>query len=109
MSHALLASGIEERGFHMPNTWFVSVLLWATLVAGAIAMAIYRNVLARGECDVLHLRESELPLVPHQEEFAHRLDTVDFWGKVLTVAAVAYGLLLTALFVYQVWNQGMNS
>jgi len=57
----------------------------------------------------LHLRESELPLVPHQEEYAHRLDTIDFWGKVLTVASVSYGLLLVALFVYQVWNQSMKA
>ena len=52
------------------------------------ALAIYRRVLAPEECDVLHLRESELPLVPRQAEFAQRLNKLDFWGKVLTVGAL---------------------
>jgi hypothetical protein len=93
----------------MPNIWFVSIIGWAALTAGVIALAIYRKVLARGECDVLHLRESELPLVPHQEEFAQRLDRLDFWGKVLTVASVSYGFLLGALFLYRIWSQGPNA
>ena len=93
----------------MPNTWFISIAGWATLTAGVIALAIYRKVLVRGECDVLHLRESELPLVPRQEEFAQRLDRLDYWGKVLTVASVSYGILLGALFLYQIVSRGMDA
>jgi hypothetical protein len=52
--------------------------------------------------------ESELPLVPGQEELAHRLDSVDFWGKALTAASVAYGLVLVTVFLYQAWNQGLS-
>jgi hypothetical protein len=93
----------------MSNTWFVSFIGWAALTAGVIALAIYRKVLARGECDVLHLLESETPLVPRQEEFAQRLDKLDFWGKVLTVVSVSYAFLLGALFLYQIWSQGPNA
>jgi len=92
----------------MPNTWLVSFIGWVAVTAGVIALAIYRKVLAREECDVLHLRESEMPLVPRQEEFAHRLETVDHWGKVLTVASVAYGFVLGAVFLYQIWTQGIT-
>ena len=93
----------------MQTTWFISILTWVVLTAGVLALAIYRKLVARGECDVIHLRESELPLVPAQEAFAHRLDTVDFWGKALTAASVAYGLVLVAVFLYVAWNQGLSS
>jgi hypothetical protein len=96
----------KKEALGMTNIWLVSLLGWVAVTAGVIALAIYRNILARGECDVVHLRESELPLVPHQEEFAHRLETLDFWGKALTVASVSYGFLLGALFLYQIWRQG---
>jgi hypothetical protein len=89
----------------MQTAWFLSILTWVVLTAGVLALAIYRHLVARGECDVIHLRESELPLVPAQEEFAHRLEMVDFWGKALTVASVAYGLVLVAVFLYEAWNQ----
>jgi len=74
----------------MPTTWLVSFIGWVAVTAGVIVLATYRKVLSREECDVLHLRESEMPLVPQQEELAHRLEKVDFWGKVLTIASVAY-------------------
>jgi hypothetical protein len=93
----------------MPNIWLVSVIAWVVVTASVIALAIYRNVLARGECDVLHLRENELPLVPYQEEFGRRLEKLDFWGKALTVASVCYGLVLGALFLYQIWTQSLNA
>ena len=93
----------------MQTMWFLSILTWVVLTASMLVLAIDRHLVARGECDVLHLRESELPLVPAQEEFAHRLDMVDFWGKALTVASVAYGLVLVAVFLYEAWNQGLSS
>jgi len=92
----------------MPTTWLVSFIGWVAVTAGVIVLATYRKVLSREECDVLHLRESEMPLVPQQEELAHRLEKVDFWGKVLTIASVAYGLVLGALLLYQVWSQGIT-
>jgi hypothetical protein len=92
----------------MPNTWLVSFIGWVAVTAGVIALATYRKVLSSKECDVLHLRESEMPLVPQQEELAHRLETVDHWGKVLTVASVSYGLVLGGVFLYQIWSQGIT-
>ena len=93
----------------MHYAWFISILTWTVLTAGVLALAIYRHFVAKDEFDVIHLRESEIPLVPGQERLAHRLDTVDFWGKALTAASVAYGLVLVAVFLYQAWNQGLSS
>lgn len=88
----------------MSGFWFISIFTWAAITAGVIALAIYRKVLARGEFDLLHLTEGELPLIPHQEEFAHQLERVDFWGNALTFASVSYGLVLCAVFLYQAWT-----
>jgi hypothetical protein len=93
----------------MQTTWFFSILTWAVLTAGVLALAIYRHLVAKDEFDIIHLRECELPLVPGQERLAYRLDTVDFWGKALTAASVAYGLVLVVVFLYQAWNQGLSS
>jgi hypothetical protein len=90
----------------MPSNLFVGVLTWVILTAGVIALAIYRHILARNECDILHLSESEMPLVPRQAAFAKQVDRLDFWGKRLTVVSVGYGFLLGGLLLYWVWQQG---
>lgn len=93
----------------MTTTWVVSILAWVALTAGVITLALYRKVLARGEYDALYLREIELARVPRQEAFAHRLATVDFWSKVLTVASVSYGVLLGTLVLYRILSQSLNT
>jgi hypothetical protein len=39
---------------------------------------------------------------------AHRLDVIDKWGKLLTVIAAAYGLVLAIVYTYQTWVQATN-
>jgi len=89
----------------MQTTWLISIVAWLVLTAVLIALAIYRRILTRGEYDVLHIRESEFPLVPQQAAFARRVDTVDFWGKLLTAVSAGYGFALVAILFYQVWIQ----
>jgi hypothetical protein len=45
----------------------------------------------------------------HQVGIAHRLDVIDKWGKLFTVIAAAYGLVLAIVYTYQTWVQAMNS
>jgi hypothetical protein len=40
-----------------------------------------------------------------QVAIANKLDQIDKWGKILTVIAVVFGLLVGAAYVYQVWVQ----
>jgi hypothetical protein len=35
---------------------------------------------------------------------AHRLESIDRWGKTLTVVVAVYGVALAAIYLYQVWN-----
>jgi len=36
---------------------------------------------------------------------AHKLDQIDKWGKILTVIALVYGVILGAAYAYQAWIQ----
>jgi hypothetical protein len=73
------------------------------LALAVIIMLVWRRVVARGEDDTLHVLQGET--LVQQTTMAHKLDTIDKWGKALTVIAVAFGLLLAGLYVYQVWMQ----
>jgi hypothetical protein len=39
---------------------------------------------------------------------AQKLDNIDKWGKILTIAAVVYGVVLGGMYVYQSWVQNTN-
>jgi hypothetical protein len=77
------------------------VVLWAVLASVVLLLALYRNLLSKGHFTTLHVRASELPLVPGEAAYAHRLDRIDRWGKILTTTAVVYGLVLALAYLYQ--------
>ena len=56
---------------------------------------------------MLHVLDNE-PHVLKQAALAHRLDTIDQWGKILTVTATVYGVLLAVGYFYQVWMEGFR-
>lgn len=84
----------------MNTVFLVSVWAWAGLVAMVLLLALYRLFLTHGTWTVLHVRHSEASLVPRQVLHEHLLDRIDFWGQVLTAAAVLLGLLLAAVYMY---------
>jgi hypothetical protein len=73
---------------------------WAVLAGIVLVLALYRNLLSKGHFTVLHVRRSELPMVPGEAAYAERLNRIDRWGKVLTTAVLIYGIALATLFVY---------
>ena len=82
------------------NYTFLTVL-WGVLAAVVLGLIAYRKVISSQEEETLHLENVQE--VSHQEVIAHKLDTIDKWGKTLTVLAVVYGLLLAAVYTYQTW------
>jgi hypothetical protein len=76
------------------------IVIWVVLAATVLALLAYRQVVTRGEDDSLHLVH-EGQVSTHQSAVAHKVQTIDKWGKLLTVVAVIYALLLAAAFVYQ--------
>lgn len=81
-------------------------ILWAILAAVVLAMAGYRKKISVHEDETLHLGNPVEST--HQVELAHKLEVIDKWGKLLTVVAAVYGLLLAIAYTYENWIRMSN-
>jgi len=81
-------------------------ILWALLALVVLAMAGYRKTISSHEDETLHL--SNPMESAHQVSIAHKLEHIDKWGKLLTIIAFVYGLLLLIAYTYQTWIQASN-
>jgi hypothetical protein len=81
-------------------------VVWAALAVVVAAMAGYRRSISVKDDESLHLTNPTDTV--HQIEIAHKLDVVDKWGKLLTVIAAVYGLLLVLAYTYQNWIRATN-
>lgn len=82
------------------------VVIWACLAAVVLAMAGYRKTISAREEETLHLADPSESV--HQIDIAHKLEVVDKWGKLLTVVAAVYGLILALAYTYQTWIRATN-
>lgn len=82
------------------------VILWAVLASVVLFLALYRRIIATKEDDTLHVSHVEGNAVSQQTEFAKRLEVIDRWGKLLTIVAAVFGLVLLAAYLYIGWQQG---
>jgi hypothetical protein len=73
---------------------------WIVLVTLVLLLALYRLMITRGDYTVLHVRRSELSLIPQQIIHDRRLNRVDLWGQLLTALALIVGLALAAIYLY---------
>jgi hypothetical protein len=89
---------------HIDFTPFTVV--WALLALVVVAMAGYRKMISVQEDETLHLGSPSENI--HQVEISHKLDVIDKWGKLLTVVAAVYGLLLAIAYTYQTWIRATN-
>ena len=79
------------------------MILWAALALAVLVMAGYRKIASVREDETLHLvNPSESA---RQLAIFHKLERIDKWGKLLTVVAAIYGLLLVMGYTYQTWVQ----
>jgi len=78
------------------------MVLWVLIALVVIGLATYRKMISTKEDENLHLADGPAASVT-QAALSHKLDVVDKWGKLLTVVAVAFGLLLGAIYTYQTW------
>jgi hypothetical protein len=79
----------------------------ALLILTVVAMIVRRSVIARGEDDTLHVLHGETS-VPEQVTLAEKLDVIDKWGKILTIATIVYCTVIGLCFVYQQWVKATN-
>ena len=76
-------------------------VFWGVLAIVVVFLIIYRKSVSSGEDDSIHL-EGNMP--SEQMALAHRLESIDRWGKMLTVVVAVYGVALAAIYLYQTWN-----
>ncbi len=81
------------------------VSIWAVMTIGVVALALYRMAVASHEDESLHLSPNEARLIAQQIKVSRKIDTIDRWGKILTIVAALYGLLLAAVYLSHVWSE----
>ena len=77
-------------------------VVWALLAIVVVALIVYRKMVSSKEEETLHLADATE--ANHQAVIANKLEWIDKWGKLLTVIAVLYGVLLAAAYTYHVWQ-----
>jgi hypothetical protein len=84
-------------------------VLWILLALTVVALLVWRKTVARNEDDSLHVLDGAAPQqTATQIAVAQKLELIDKWGKILTVATVVYGLILGGLYMYQMWVQNSS-
>jgi uncharacterized membrane protein len=76
---------------------FPLLVVWVLLALSVLALFVWRQAVARGEDDSLHVMHGALT---QQTSMAQKLDVIDKWGKIMTVITVVLGLLIAAAYVY---------
>ncbi len=83
----------------------VYVVFWGVLALVVLGLAIYRNLLGIHE-RALHISGGAASVGDDQLRELKREETTERWGERLTVVVVVYGLVLAAIYIYQVAEHG---
>ena len=86
---------------------FTLWIVWAALTLFVISLAIIRKFTARNEDDLVHLSGAADQVITQQLTVANRLDSIDHWGKLLTVVDVVFGFALFAITLYITWQHSL--
>lgn len=86
-------------------SWMPLLLCWAILAITVIGLAFYRKFVARNEDDFLHVANANNEVLGNQTALAHRLESIDRWGKMLTVVLVVATVLLAGVFLFNAWQE----
>ena len=74
---------------------------WAVLAAVVLGLIIYRRMISSHEDDTLHF---DATTTAQQDAVAHKLETIDKYGKILTAITVIYGLVVAVVYFMNIWN-----
>ena len=86
----------------MTTNYIPFLVVWGLMALSVLVLVIWRRQVAQNEDDSLHVLNAE-NAVPQQMAVAHKLETIDRWGKTLTVLTVVAGVVLAGVYFYQMW------
>ncbi|MBI4892969.1 MAG: hypothetical protein HY821_20260 [Acidobacteria bacterium] len=78
-------------------------IAWSVLAVIVIVLAIARKSVSSHEDDSIHLSGGEAS-VSEQVVTAKKLDSIDRWGKILTVLLAVSGAALAIIYGLQLWE-----
>lgn len=82
------------------------IILWSLLGLAVLGLALYRKVIMmHQEDELVHLGAGEQKLIPQQVALTEKIDKIDRWGEVLTILAVAFGLMIAAAYLWMAWER----
>lgn len=87
------------------NKFAIELLVLAALIAVTLGLALYKMVCERDNDYHIHATSDELASVGKQSAMAGRLESVEKWGKGLTLVTVVYFLVVLGLVLYSAWQQ----
>jgi ribonuclease D len=82
------------------------VSTWAILAVAVVIIAVYRVRIARRDDQSLHLMVSDQHVLADQQMAIKKIRSIDHLGQALTVLAITYGLVIVALYLYHIWQEG---
>lgn len=85
----------------MTTNYVPFLVLWGLMALSVLVLILWRRQVAQHEDDSLHVLNADA--VPQQMAVAHKLETIDKWGKMLTVLTVVVGIAIAAVYFYQLW------
>lgn len=85
------------------------VIVWVVLAV--VVLLAWRKLVTNREDDTLHVAEPDTVqegVMKEQVGVAHEIEQIDKWGKILTIVAVVYGLILAGVYFYHTWTASSN-
>ena len=73
----------------------------SVLAAAILAMLAYRKVLASNEDHYIHLHEGDNRTISDQRTVGHRIDILDKYSKLLSIALGLYLVVLACFALYE--------
>ena len=84
------------------------LIVWILVALTVIVLFLYHRSIARQEDAHLDVLETAAA-AQHQVALDQKLEVVDKWGKIFTIIAVVYGILLAGLYFVQTWEQSSKA
>lgn len=78
-------------------------IAWGVLAVIVLSLALMRRSIASQEDDTIHLGASGAA-IDQQVSVAKKLESIDRWGKILTVVLAVSGVALAILYGMQIWD-----
>jgi len=78
-------------------------IAWGVLAVIVLSLALMRRNISSHEDDTIHLSASGAA-IDQQVSMAKKLESIDRWGKILTVVLAVSGIALAILYGMQLWD-----